>query len=209
MISIDYARRRARGGTGVIPPNSTQWENEHNALDVRESLGVGPDDPLPSITSVYDKLLPSVTILPHGNIAAAGVFLDHFRGAGRTSWSGLAMTMDDGSIWVIYNDTHPDSRNRVTLMEEFFHIYLEHPGAMVRVLPNADSPNRTYDATTERQAYGCAAAALVPYSALKRMVSAGATAPRIAAHFQVSRQLVFFRLKVTKLYRKARRWSSR
>ena len=46
MINIDYVRRRARGGTGVIPPNNTQWENEHHALDVREDLGVGPDDPL-------------------------------------------------------------------------------------------------------------------------------------------------------------------
>src|SRR5438552_2104305 len=111
MINIDYVRRRARGGTAVIPPNNAQWENEHHALDVREDLGVGPDDPLPNITSVYETLLPTVTILPHGQVAAAGIHLDYFRGAGRGNWSGLAMTMDDGTIWVIYNDAHSDSRN--------------------------------------------------------------------------------------------------
>jgi hypothetical protein len=199
MINIDYVRRRARGGTGVIPPNNTQWENEHHALDVREDLGVGPDDPL----------LPMVTILPHGQVAAAGIHLDHFRRAGRGNWSGLAMTMDDGTIWVIYNDAHSDSRNRVTLMEEFFHIYLEHPGATVRLLPDPESADRAYDGAIEREAYGCAAAALVPYGALRKMVAGGVTVPRIAAHFRASRQLVFFRLKVTKLYRKARRWSRR
>lgn len=113
--------------------------------------------------------------------------------------------MDDGSIWVIYNDAHPESRSRVTLMEEFFHIYLGHPGAIIRVLPNSDSPNRTYDAEVERQAYGCAAATLVPYRALKSMVAGGITVPKIAAHFGVSGPLVSFRLKVTKLYSRARR----
>jgi len=209
MISIDYARRRARGGTGVIPPNNSQWENEHHALDVREDLGVGPEDPLPSITSVYQKLLPAVTILPHGEVPAASSYLDYFRGPGRSNWSGLAMTMDDGCVWVIYNDAHPESRSRATLMEEFFHIYLEHPAATVRILPDPDSANRTYEATIEREAYACAAAALVPYGALRKMVTGGVTVPRIAAHFRASRQLVFFRLKVTKLYRKARRWSRR
>jgi IrrE N-terminal-like domain len=207
MINIDYARRRARGGTGVIPPNNTQWDNEHHALDVREDLGVGVQDPLPSITSVYQKLLPTVAILPHGQVPAARRYLDHFRGPGQSNWSGLAMTMGDGSVLVIYNDAHPESRCRATLMEEFFHIYLEHPGATFRLLPSADSANRKYDGAIEREAYGCAAAALVPYGALSKMVAGGVTVPRIAAHFRASRQLVFFRLKVTKLYCKARRWS--
>src|SRR5712691_11455753 len=142
MINIDYARRRARGGTGVIPPNNTQWENEHHGLDVRDDLGLGPNDPLPSIRSVFERLLPNATVLSHREVPAASCYQEYFRGPGRSSWSGLAMTMDDGCVWVIYNDAHPESRIRVTLMEEFFHVRLGHPSATLRILPNPDSGSR-------------------------------------------------------------------
>jgi len=91
-------------------------------------------------------------------------------------------------------------------MEEFFHIYLEHSTTTLRLLPNLEEANRTYDAAAEGQAYSCGAAALVPYAGLKDMVGAGITVTQIAAHFVVSRDLVLFRLKVTKLYKAAFRW---
>ena len=47
---------------------------------------------------------------------------------------------------------------------------------------------------------GTGAAALVPYTALKRMVGEGKTIPEIARHFQVSRALVEFRIKVSRLW---------
>jgi len=206
MMLIDYSRRKARGGRGLIPPNNTQWENEHHALDVRDTLQLSESEPLPEIGEVYKNLRRAVTIVPHGELPAAALFTQHFRNAGRGSWSGLALTMADGSIWVAYNDAHAPSRVRATLMEEFFHIYLEHPTSALRILPNSEPANRTYNAVVEGQAYGCAAAALVPYAGLKGMVGAGTTVPQIAAHFVVSRALVLFRLKVTKLYRAAFRW---
>ncbi len=206
MTRIDYSRRKARGGRGLIPPNNTQWDNEHHALDVRETLHLSENEPLPEIGEVYKKLDRAVTIFAHGELPAAAVFTDHFRNAGRGSWSGLALPMADGSIWVVYNDAHRPSRVRATLMEEFFHIYLEHPTTTLRLLPNPEQANRTYNAAAEGQAYGCAAASLVPYAGLKGMVGAGTTVPQIAAHFVVSRDLVLFRLKVTKLYRAAFRW---
>lgn len=205
-MSIDYARRKARGGRGLIPPNNTQWDNEHHALDVRESLQLGENEPLPEIREVYKKIPREVTILPHGELPTAAVYTQYFRNAGRRSWSGLALPMPDGSIWVVYNDAHAPSRVRATLMEEFFHVYLGHPTTALRLLPNPEPPSRTYDAGIEYQAYGCAAAALVPYAGLKRMVGTGATVPQIAGAFVVSRDLVLFRLKVTKLYRAAVRW---
>ena len=44
------------------------------------------------------------------------------------------------------------------------------------------------------------AAALVPYAALRRMVVAGKTAKEIARHFNVSRELVEYRIKVSRLW---------
>jgi hypothetical protein len=208
-MHIDYARRRARGGKGLIPPNKTQWDNEHHALDVRDGLKLDVADPLPAIQDVYQPLLPTVSIIPHGEVPAAAIFLDHLRRTGRSSWSGLSLPMGNGLVWVIYNDAHRDTRVRATLMEEFFHLYLGHPPSHIRVMTSGDGVNRSYNPDVEHEAYGCAAAALVPYAGLRQMVLGGLMVSRIAAHYRVSPQLVLFRLKVTRLYSKMRRWRRR
>lgn len=200
-MRIDFVRRKARGGKGLLPPNNTQWEFEHHGLDVREALGLPLDAALPDIGSVFQRLLPSIEIYPHGAIPMAAVFANHFRFDGRSSWSGLALEIEDGTTWVIYNDAHPTTRTRATLMEELFHIYLQHPHSTVRLLADREGPSRTYNPAIEKEAYCSAAACLIPYAALKRMVVAGWNQRAIAAHFQVSPKLTAFRLKVTKLYR--------
>lgn len=204
-MHIDFARRRARGGRGLIPPNPSQWEHEHQALDVREDLGLPPDQALPPIEVVYN-LLPGVTITPHGELPVAEVYAEYFRKDGRERWSGLAVPMPDETVLVIYNDAHASARIRVTLMEEFFHIRLAHPPTVLRMLRDSEGPNRTYNSDVESQAYGCGAAALLPYAGLKKMLDAGEAVRGIAAYYVVSPALVLFRLKVTKLYRKTARW---
>ncbi len=59
---------------------------------------------------------------------------------------------------------------------------------------------RDYNQSDEEAAYAIGAAALVPYAALRQMVLAGRTADQIARRFQVSRQLVEYRIKVTHLW---------
>jgi Zn-dependent peptidase ImmA (M78 family) len=44
------------------------------------------------------------------------------------------------------------------------------------------------------------AAALVPFAALRRFVSKGKTSREIAQHFNVSRELVEYRMKVSRLW---------
>ncbi len=59
---------------------------------------------------------------------------------------------------------------------------------------------RDYRAEIEEEAYSIGAAALVPYSALSRMVNQGKTSREIAEHFNVSRELVEYRIKVSRLW---------
>jgi len=99
---------------------------------------------------------------------------------------------------VIYNGGHPETRIRATLMEEFFHLWLEHRSDRLRLLGNGNS-KRSYDSDKEAEAYGSGAAALVPYKALKAMVNAGKNIAEIADHFMVSEQLVVFRIRVSKI----------
>lgn len=202
-----FGRRKARGGRGIIPPNPAQWENEHNALDLREDLGLASDVGL--MPSAAFALYPGITVLPHGEIPAAAKFIQHFRGVGSASWSGLSLRVSDDCELVLYNDSHPRSRVNATLMEEFFHVHLGHPRSTVRVLAGAEQ-NRSHDGGIEQAAFGSGAAALVPYAALKSMLTSGTSIPAIARHYDVSQDLVRYRMKVTKLYaRRPRRATSK
>ena len=59
---------------------------------------------------------------------------------------------------------------------------------------------RDYHAEIEEEAYATGAAALVPYTALRRFVERGRTSRDIARHFNVSRALVEYRIKVSRLW---------
>lgn len=59
---------------------------------------------------------------------------------------------------------------------------------------------RDYNQADEEAAYAVGAAALVPFSGLRRLVLSGRTAGEIARHFRVSRPLVEYRIKVTHLW---------
>jgi hypothetical protein len=190
-------RRRGRAGRGVLPPNPNQWDNEHNGLDLRDDLGLDLDVVLPHESAF--TLLENVFVLPHGAVPAAMKYVAHLRKDGRSRWSGLAIQMADGCELVLYNDSHPMSRIRATLMEEFFHIKLGHPRSAIRLLAS-ENGSRTYNEQIEQEAYGSGAAALVPYFGLKAMLVAGSYPSVIARAFQVSPDLISYRMKVTKLY---------
>ena len=99
---------------------------------------------------------------------------------------------------VIYNDSHPPRRVRATLMEEFFHIWLEHKPTRLRLMSNGQG-KREFHKEIEEEAYGSGAAALVPYQSLRSMLKDGMSVDEIADHFLVSSQLVDFRIRVAKL----------
>jgi len=108
----------------------------------------------------------------------------------------------DGHI-VILNYTHATTRQNATLMEELFHIVLRHKPSRIEPFPVTGLMKREFNRTVENEAYWSAAAALVPYAALRQMVDDGHSARLIVEHFQVSVALVQSRLKVTKLWRRA------
>lgn len=198
MPPSKYARRKARGGRGLIPPNPRQWENEHNGLDLRDELGLDVVDVL-SHEDAY-QLLDRVTLLPHGHVPADAAYLNHFRNAGSAAWSGMSVPLPNGHEIVVFNDSHSIRRIRATLMEEFFHIKLDHPRSQIRIHSNG-KPSRTFHEMIEREAYGSGAAALVPYAGLRKLTVGGETASTIAQHYRVSRELVVFRAKVTRFYK--------
>jgi Zn-dependent peptidase ImmA (M78 family) len=88
-------------------------------------------------------------------------------------------------------------------MEEVSHVFLGHkPSRLAVETKNKDGRTiaRDYNHDIEEEAYSTGAAALVPYTALKRFVEQGKTAAQIARHFNVSRALVEYRIKISRLW---------
>lgn len=189
--------RGSQAGKGLYPPNPKQWANERNGIALRDTLGLSRTAPLPH-EEAFALLPGQVEVLAHGEVPVAAVFVERLRKSGR-SWSGLTLPVPDGAI-VIYNDAHPLTRVRATLMEEFFHLKLGHPPSTIQLHA---AQSRTHNAAVESEAYGSGAAALVPFAGLRHLIEADrANGREIAEVFEVSPELVVFRAKVTKLYRK-------
>lgn len=129
----------------------------------------------------------------------------HLLGEGQSSWSGGAAshTLPSGQKLIILNPTHSRSRQHATLMEEICHVFLGHKPSRLAIETRDKDGRinaRDYNHSIEEEAYSTGAAALVPYTALKRMVTSGMTARQIARHFDVSKPLIEYRIKVSRLW---------
>ena len=129
----------------------------------------------------------------------------HLIGEGKDMWSGGAASqpLPDGRKLIILNPTHGQTRHKATLMEEVSHVFLGHKPSRLSIKRKDKQGNivaRDYNHDIEEEAYSTGAAALVPYIALKRYVENGKTSAEIARHFGVSRGLVEFRIKISKLW---------
>ena len=190
-------RRRSRAGKGLLPPNPTQWAAEHNGLDLREELGLRSEEAL-AVDEAF-SLMPRVRVSALSSVPLAQRHIDWLTGDGAKEWSGAAIPLPDEEVLVVYNDIHPETRSRATLMEEFFHLRLGHPPSTVRV--HVEAGRRIFDPKVEGEAYASGCASLVPFRSLRECVRRGDGASAIARQFNVSTALVDYRLKVTRLWR--------
>jgi Zn-dependent peptidase ImmA (M78 family) len=129
----------------------------------------------------------------------------HLVGEGKNAWSGGAAShaLPDGRRLIILNPTHGKNRQNATLMEEVCHVFLGHKPSRLAIKKRDKDGNviaRDYNEAIEEEAYSTGAAALIPYTGLKRMVEQGRTVNEIARHFAVSRALVEYRIKISRLW---------
>jgi hypothetical protein len=130
---------------------------------------------------------------------------EHLLGAGSDAWSGgtASRPLPNGWRLVILNPTHGRQRNHATLMEEICHVFLGHKANRLAIVAqdrNGKMASRDYNDADEEAAYAVGAAALVPYGSLRRFLRRGLNSRQIAQHFNVSRELVEYRLKVSRLW---------
>jgi hypothetical protein len=131
----------------------------------------------------------------HGELLAS---MEHILAESRAAALGLG----EEAAWIerlVLNDCHTVERQRVTLMEEYWHILLGHK--LTKIARVADGYGRTYDQSEEHDAFYLASATLLPRSAMIDSVSDRTTSANIARKFGTSAELVDYRLKRLGLWR--------
>jgi IrrE N-terminal-like domain len=188
----------------VLPPTDKGKQYELQALDLRELAGVRRDDERldPYALARCARLMVVDFDRIHGLPRATR---RHLLGAGSGNWSGgtCSRPLPNGWRLVILNPKHGRQRNNATLMEEVCHILLGHRANRLAIMARNDQGKviaRDYNNADEEAAFAVGAAALVPFKVLRRLVLVGKTAAAIARRFNVSRQLVEYRIKVSRLW---------
>jgi Predicted Zn peptidase len=187
-----------------LPPTQKGRHYELRARGLREFAGLRRDDQRldPFKLAHYAKLL----VVPMEQIEGLSEeTINHLLGDGKDKWSGGAasLKLPNGQKLIVLNPTHAKTRHKATLMEEISHVFLGHKPSRLQVKNRDKHGNiiaRDYNEAIEEEAYSTGAAALVPYTSLKRFVEQGKTSREIARHFNVSYALVEFRIKVSRLW---------
>ena len=191
--------------TDNLPPTQKGRHHEIRAAGLREFAGLRrPEQPLDPFTlAKYAKLLvvPYEQIEPLLSVETK----EHLIGEGKDMWSGGAASqpLPDGQKLIILNPTHGRNRHRATLMEEICHVFLGHKPSRLAIKRRDKQGKivaRDYNHEIEEEAYSTGAAALVPYLGLKKYVEEGKSSAEIARHYGVSRALVEFRIKISRLW---------
>jgi hypothetical protein len=184
-----------------LPPGEKWRKFELKALGLRDFARVRIDLPLNPFELARFASLVVIKIEQLESLSVAA--REHLLGPAAESWSGGACSLPDGSKLVILNPTHGPTRTNATLMEEICHVFLGHQPNKLSIVTKDERGkvmSREYRKTDEEEAYAVGAACLVPFASLKKLLFLGKSSKQIAAHFRVSRELVEYRMKVTRLW---------
>lgn len=176
-------------------------EMEMMADSLRAELDVSETSPLDALSI---RVFGVDVFVPAEVEGLSRQCLSYLGGPGKSEWSAMSVPLDSRNTrWaVIRNDRHQIERQRVTYLEECWHILLGHK--LTRIARVADSYGRTYDSNEEHDAYYLAAATLLPEKVIVEAVKGRQPAKRIAEQYGVSAELVEYRIKRLGLWKEHR-----
>jgi transcriptional regulator with XRE-family HTH domain len=173
-------------------------ELEQTAEKFRKDLGQADDEALDSLRLQVDGV--TVVRVSDTNCLSPAI-AQRLRGDAVSEWSAMSVPLDPAhESWaVLLNDGHTVERQRVTVLEEFWHILLGHK--LTKIARIAEAYGRTYDKAEEHDAFYLASATLLPKSAVTKAVSQKTPSDQIARMFGTSPELVDYRIKRLGLWR--------
>lgn len=179
-------------------PELSKDQLEEIADNFRRDLEIGPEEPLDSL-QVDVEGVRVVKLTDSKCFDSRTVRKLQHEAPGE--WSAMSVPLDRvlNSWVVLLNDCHTVERQRVTLLEEYWHILMDHK--LTKVAKLSDAYGRTYDQAEEHDAYYLASASLLPRKAVQDAVAKGCSADDIARRFGTSIELVEYRIKRLGLWR--------
>jgi Zn-dependent peptidase ImmA (M78 family) len=119
-----------------------------------------------------------------------------FTGPSREKLSAFTIAQDTHRL-IVYNESHPETRQANSLAHELSHILLEHEPS-----PHSDQyGHRFWSPEIEEEANLLAAALLVPREGARIVLESGRSEAQAAKHFGVSLQLFQWRARQTGVLR--------
>lgn len=121
--------------------------------------------------------------------------------SGKQSWSAMSIPLEEGTDkWaIVWNNSQSQKRQRVSLLEEIWHILLGHK--LTRITKVADIYGRTFAEVDEHDAYYLAAATLLPSVVIKKLVKEKQKISEVAAAYGTTTELIEYRIKRLGLWR--------
>ena len=167
-VSEDFAETDSELAGSVALSKS---EMEEMANGLRDDLEVALDAPLDALNIRIDGVDVYTVTDVQGLGAECAKFL---LGPGGREWSAMSVPLDIAEDrWAILrNDSHTPERQKVTYLEECWHILLGHK--LTRIAKVADAFGRTYDSTEEHDAFYLASATML----FSLIPPTGRTSPR-------------------------------
>jgi Zn-dependent peptidase ImmA (M78 family) len=194
--AVDHRKKNERFRANRFRLSKFQTAVEHEAIRFRAELGISEFVELPLDRAV--ARLPNCEVMGLKHVPGITLQqLSYAREQGYRSFGALACRVGE-AINIVFNDALQPAQIRVYVMEEVFHLLLGHRPNILSFIP-VDGNCRTYDSEIEKQAYGCAIASLVPFSALQGMLTHQTHIRRIAEHFSVPLDVVDERVAATNL----------
>lgn len=175
----------------------TKSDMEKMAEDLREKLEVANDQPLDpfqiEITDVHFIKLGDLQELPQDT-------KKYLEDEGQSNWSAMTVPLDrQQEKWaILFNASHDIERQRVSLLEEIWHIIQGHK--LTSVIRVGSGFGRSFDESDEHDAYYLASATLLPEKSIRKYVREKNTAEAIAQRFGTSKELVEYRIKRLNLW---------
>lgn len=190
--------------TENLPPTFKGRQYEVRALGLRDFAGLRRDDePLDPFELAHFARLMVINF--DEIMGLSEETREHLLGVGVNDWSGgtASRPLPNGWRLVILNPKHGRARNNATLMEEVCHVFLGHKANRLSIIAQnkqGKTVARDYNEADEEAAYAVGAAALVPFSGLRKLLKQNKSSIEMARHFGVSRELIEYRLKVCRLW---------
>jgi Zn-dependent peptidase ImmA (M78 family) len=174
---------------------------ERSALATRRELSIEAHAPLAARGLAAH--LGTILLTPGDLTGLPPEILQQLTQKDPNGWSAVSFAVED-EVTIIYNDRNSSGRQSSDIMHELSHIILDHEPSQVILSVDGSIGMRSFDAKQEDEANWLGWTLLLPRPALMHCMHLGFSTAQIAVDYDVSEQLVRYRIGITGVHRQSR-----